>query len=416
MSTVLVARIPKNGLSTNAAVEQPGSGPNFQHKPARLESVDLLRGAVMIIMALDHVRDYVSGFPYSPTDLAHTTPGLFFTRWITHFCAPIFIFLAGTGSFLSLGRGKTTRELSRFLITRGLFLLVLEQTVMRLGWNFRLGAPLWSGILFAIGMSMIVLAGMIHLPRALMIGISLVMVLLHNTLDGFHAEFLGKARWLWAILHESGNFGHYADGAVVLRVLYPLIPWLGVMALGYAAGPIFKMEPARRHRVLYSLGIGLTLAFIALRWFDVYGNLWHRVHYDSAVLTTLSFFDVTKYPPSLDYLLMTLGPGIALLPLLEKAKGRVAQWVLVYGRVPMFYYVLHVYLAHTVGVLLAMGAGKPVPWLNPAMRLGTLPANSGFELWVVYAAWIFVFASLYPACKWWMELKRRRNDWWLGYL
>src|SRR3954463_9787738 len=224
MSTVLVARIPQNGPAPSPAAV-------FISKPARLESVDLLRGAVMIIMALDHVRDYVSGFPYSPTDLAHTTLGLFFTRWITHFCAPIFIFLAGTGSFLSLGRGKTTRELSRFLISRGVFLLVLEQTVMRLGWNFRLGAPLWSGILFAIGMSMIVLAGMIHLPRALMIGISLTMVLLHNTVDRFHANFLGSARWLWALLHESGNFGHYANGAIVLRVLYPLIPWIAVMPL-----------------------------------------------------------------------------------------------------------------------------------------------------------------------------------------
>ncbi len=408
-SSVLDVTLPsKNGhLPASAAV--------FIPKPARLESVDLLRGGIMIIMALDHVRDYVSGFTYSPTDLAHTTPALFFTRWITHFCAPIFIFLAGTGAFLSLGRGKSLRELSHFLLTRGLFLLVLEQTVMRLGWNFRLGAPLWSGILFAIGMSMIALAGMIHLPRQLMIGISLAMVLLHNTLDGFHAIFLGKARWLWAIFHESGNFGHYADGAVVFRVLYPLIPWIGVMFLGYAFGPVFKMEASRRHRVLYALGIGLTFAFVLLRWVDVYGNLWHRVHYDSAMLTTLSFFDVTKYPPSLDYLLMTLGPGLALLPLLERAKGRIAQWVLVYGRVPMFYYVIHVYLAHAVGVVLALAAGKPVPWLNPAMR-GVVPPEMGFSLPVVYAAWIFVFVALYPACKWWMGLKNRRKDWWLGYL
>ncbi len=219
-------------------------------KPARLESVDLLRGGIMIIMALDHVRDYVSGFAYSPTDLDHTTAALFFTRWITHFCAPLFIFLAGVGSYLSLGRGKSLSELSHFLVSRGLFLLVLEQTVMRFGWNFRIGAPLWSGILFAIGTSMIALAGMIHLPRRVMIGISLAMVLLHNTLDGFHAEFLGRARWIWAMLHESGLFGYYSDGTVVLRVLYPVLPWLGVMALGYALGPVFKMEEARRHRGL----------------------------------------------------------------------------------------------------------------------------------------------------------------------
>jgi uncharacterized membrane protein len=384
-------------------------------KPTRLESVDLLRGAIMIIMALDHVRDYVSGFPYNPLDLSHTTTALFFTRWITHFCAPLFMFLAGTGAFLSLGRGKSKSDLSYFLITRGFFLIVAEQTLMRLGWHFRLGAPLWSGILFAIGTSMLALAAMIHFPRALMIGISLAMVLLHNTLDPFHAEFLGKARWIWGMLHESGVYGHYADGAPVLRVLYPVIPWSGVMALGYAFGPVFKLEVQRRHRVLYAVGIGLSVAFLLVRWVDVYGNLWHRVHYDSPLLTALSFLDCTKYPPSLDYLLMTLGPGIAILPLLEKAEGRVAQWVLVYGRVPMFYYILHIFLAHIVGVALALAAHRYVPWTAPTLWT-TFPQNFGFPLSVVYASWIFVVVALYPGCKWWSDLKRRRNDWWLGYL
>ena len=407
MSTAVLDHLP---LAT-----APGPSLRLQSKPARLESVDLLRGAVMIIMALDHVRDYVSGFPFSPTDLTHTTPGLFLTRWITHFCAPLFMFLAGAGSFLSLGRGKTKEDLSYFLVTRGFFLIVAEQTLMRLGWHFRMGAPLWSGILFAIGVSMLALAGLIHLPRPVMIGGSLAMVLLHNLLDPFHAEFLGQARWVWGLLHDPGIYGHYADGTPVLRVLYPVIPWIGVMALGYAFGPVFKMEKERRHRVLYATGIGLSIAFLLIRWVDVYGNLWHRVHYASPVLTALSFLDCTKYPPSLDYLLMTIGPGIALLPLLEKAKGRVAQWVLVYGRVPMFYYILHIFLAHIAGVALALATHRYVPWTAPTLWT-SFPRNFGFSLWVVYAVWIFVVISLYPACKWWAGLKRRRNDWWLGYL
>ena len=409
MSSLLEVKAP-----SSAQVGSPTVA--FVPKPARLDSVDLLRGAVMIIMALDHVRDYVSDFPYSPTDLNHTTPALFFTRWITHFCAPIFIFLAGTGAFLSLGRGKTKHELSRFLLTRGLFLIVLEQTVIRIGWNLSVSDPLWTGVLFVIGASMIALAGMIHVPRAVMIGVSLIMVLLHNAVDQFHAVFLGNARWIWGLLHESGVYGHFANGTPILKVLYPMIPWIGVMALGYAFGPVFKLDERRRHRTLYSVGIGLTLTFVLVRWVDVYGNLWHRVHYDSPVLTLLSFLDCTKYPPSLDYLLMTLGPGIALLPLLERAKGRVARWVLVYGRVPMLYYILHIFLAHAVAMALALAAHKPIPWKVPYLLWPVLPPNFGFPLWTVYGVWVFVFVAVYPACKWWMNLKRRRSDWWLGYL
>jgi uncharacterized membrane protein len=285
---------------------------------------------------------------------------------------------------------------------------------MRIAWNLRLGAPIWFGILNAIGFCMIALAGMIYLPRWLIIAISATMVVLHNSLDQFHALDWGAAGLLWRILHESARYGQYADGTPVLGNLYPLIPWIGVMALGYAFGPVLKFEESRRHRVLYTLGVSLTLAFIVLRWVDVYGNLWHRVHYDSLLLTTLSFLDCTKYPPSLDYLLMTIGPGLALLPLLERARGRVAQWVLVYGRVPMFFYILHICLAHIVGVLLAMAANKPIPWRSPSMA--PVEPTAGFPLWTVYLAWMFVVVSLYPACKWWMGLKRRRNDWWLGYL
>src|SRR6266404_3602050 len=288
----------------------------YVSKPQRLESVDMLRGAIMIIMALDHVRDYAY-YPIDPVDMAHTTGALFFTRWITHFCAPLFMFLAGTGAFLALGRGRTKRDLAWFLFSRGVFLLVMEYVVMQLAWTFSFQ---WLPIMFitlsALGTSMIVLAGLIFVPRSLMIGGSAAMVLFHNAFDNYHAASWGHWYWVWALLHEQ-NFIKNKDGVVWLLTGYPIIPWIGVMALGFAFGSVLKMKASKRHRTLYLLGGGLTLAFILLRWTNWYGDPqpWHV--YPTASLTVISFLNCQKYPPSLLYLLMTIGPGIAFLPLLE---------------------------------------------------------------------------------------------------
>jgi uncharacterized membrane protein len=376
--------------------------------------VDMLRGAIMIIMALDHVRDYVY-YPVDPVNMQSTFSALFFTRWITHFCAPLFMFLAGTGAFLALGRGRTKRDLAWFLFSRGVFLLVMEYVVMQLAWTFTFR---WLPIMFitlsALGTAMIVLAGLIFVPRSLMIGGSAAMVFFHNAFDNYHAASWGHWYWVWALLHEQ-SFIKNKDGVVWLLTGYPIIPWIGVMALGFAFGSILKMEASKRHRTLYLLGGGLTLAFIVLRWTNWYGDPqpWHV--YPTASLTVISFLNCQKYPPSLLYLLMTIGPGIAVLPLLEKVKSRVGQWVIVFGRVPMFYYVLHVFVVHAVAVGLALAAHRFVPW-QPTWFFATVPQNFGFSLWVVYGVWIAIIVALYPVCRWYADLKKRRKDWWLGYL
>jgi uncharacterized membrane protein len=402
--------------ATVEPVAAAAAAPKLEYvsKPQRIESVDMLRGGIMIIMALDHVRDYVH-FPIDPTDMAHTTGALFFTRWITHFCAPLFMFLAGTGAFLSLGRGKSKRDLAWFLFSRGVFLLVAEYTIMQVAWNFSWHPLPWEFItLSALGTAMIFTAWAIFWPRWLLISVCSAMVLFHNAFDGYHAASWGKFYWVWALLHEQ-NFIKNSHGAVWLLTGYPIIPWIGVMALGFAFGPILKMEAAKRNRTLYLLGGSLTLAFIVLRWTNWYGDPqpWHV--YPTASMTVVSFLNCAKYPPSLLYLLMTIGPCIAVLPLLEGVKNRVGQWVIVFGRVPMFYYVLHVYVVHAVAVGLALAFHKPAPW-QPLWFFGSIPPNFGFPLWVVYVVWMAVIVALYPVCRWYADLKRRRKDWWLGYL
>ena len=374
----------------------------------------MLRGAIMIIMALDHVRDYIH-YPIDPVDMNHTTGALFFTRWITHFCAPLFMFLAGTGAFLALGRGRSKRDLAWFLLSRGVFLLLVEYVVMQLAWNFSFHVlPIEFITLSALGTAMIVLSGLIFVPRSVMIGGSAAMVLFHNAFDNYHAASWGSWYWVWALLHEQ-NFIKNKDGVVWLLTGYPIIPWIGVMALGYAFGSVLKMEARKRNRTLYLLGGGLTFAFVVLRWTNWYGDPqpWHV--YPTASFTLISFLNLQKYPPSLLYLLMTIPPGIALLPLLEKVKNRLGQWVIVFGRVPMFYYVLHVFVVHAVAVGLAVALHKPAPW-QPLWFFSTIPANFGFPLWVVYVVWIAIIVALYPVCRWYAELKKRRKDWWLGYL
>lgn len=402
--------------ATLQPVTATAAAPKLEYvpKPQRIQSVDLLRGGIMIIMALDHVRDYAY-YPVDPVNMQTTFPALFFTRWITHFCAPLFMFLAGTGAFLSLGRGKTKRDLSWFLFSRGAFLLVAEYTIMDVAWNFSWHPlPIFFITLSALGTAMIFLSGAIFFPRWLVISVCSALVLLHNAFDNYHAASWGHFYWVWALLHEQ-TFIKDAHGTVVLLTGYPIIPWIGVMPLGYYFGSILKMDPGKRQRTLYVLGGSLTAAFFVVRGINIYGDPqpWHV--YPTTAQTVMAFFNCAKYPPSLDYLLMTVGPGIAVLPLLEIVKNRVAQWVTVFGRVPMFYYVIHVYVVHAVAVGLALAFHKPAPW-QPLWFFTTIPANFGFSLWVVYGVWIAVIIALYPLCRWYADLKKRRKDWWLGYL
>lgn len=377
---------------------------------ARLDSVDLLRGLVMVIMALDHVRVYLSNAHFSPTDLSQTTAALFLTRWVTHFCAPVFVFLAGTAAFLSSARGKPRGALARFLLTRGLWLVFLELTIIRFGWTFNLDYSFFSlAVIWALGWSMVALAGLIYLPRPVIAFVGLGMIAGHNLLDGITLQTTaptlmgaGWRDWVWSILHVQK-----------FPAAYPLIPWIGVMAAGYAFGPLVQ-DAAWRRRWLPWLGGGLTVAFVVLRATNLYGEPGPWVAKQSPLFTALAFLDTTKYPPSLLFLLMTLGPALIGLALFERASGPVARFFITFGRVPLFYYIVHLYLIHALAVLAGVLSGYEASQLFVFFPF--LPKDFGFSLPVVYASWVLVVLMLYPVCRWFAALKARRKEAWLSYL
>lgn len=392
----------------------------------RIDSVDLLRGIVMVIMLLDHTRDFThwAVFQFDPSDLTRTSPALFLTRWITHFCAPAFVFLAGTGAFLHLSRGKSKAELSRFLWTRGLWLILLEFTVIRFGIFLNLDYTFLGAaqVIWVLGWSMIVLAALIYLPLKIVGAFGVSMMVLHNLLDGVQIQqwqgpgspVPGSAAKLWMVLHESGAFPVAGFPSPVIFILYPLVPWIGVMAAGYAFGAVYEMEPERRRRILLRLGIWVTAAFIALRALNFYGDPSPWSIQKSGLFTALSFLNVTKYPPSLLFLLMTLGPAMIALWWFERPiRNAIGRAIVTFGRVPLFFYVLQWYTAHLIGIGLHLAADKPVT-LAPAF--GPPPATFGFGLGVTYAAWIAGTLLLYPLCRWYAGVKARRRDWWLSYL
>jgi uncharacterized membrane protein len=394
-------------------------------KPAgvrpRLDSVDLLRGWIMVLMALDHVRDFFSreSMLFDPTDLTKTYPALFFTRWITHFCAPVFFFLAGTGAFLSLGRGKTKADLSWFLVTRGLWLVLLELTLVQFGWTFRFNFHELVGlVIWALGWSMIALAGLIHLPVWGIAAFGVVMIAGHNLLDGIRPQAFGSLAWLWTVLHVQDGFA-FAPGFFFF-VAYPLIPWIGVMAAGYAFGALLKRDRRERRRILLWLGLGLTIAFVVIRAINIYGDASRWSAQKDALFTLLSFLNCSKYPPSLLYLLMTLGPAIIALSLFDRDLRRWSKPFIIFGRVPLFFYLLHVPLIHGLAVLFAYlrhgqagGVWEGPPW-GPDI-VARYPANYGYGLLGVYAVWLLVVFLLYPLCRWFSEFKQRRREAWLTY-
>jgi len=369
----------------------------------------------MIIMALDHTRDFFSFYRFDPLDLTRTSAALFLTRWITHFCAPVFVFLAGTGAFLSTSRGKTKPELARFLLTRGLWLIFLEFTVIRFGWLFNVEYSLSFGqVIWAIGISMIALAGLIFLSIRAIAVFGIAMIVLHNFLDGITPGQMGVFGWPWQIIHSGGVIVLSSDTIYV--ALYPLIPWVGVMATGYATGSLLvKDEPVRR-KILLRLGLGMILAFILLRASNIYGDPVQWSTQKNFVFTILSFIKCEKYPPSLLYLLMTLGPAIALLPPLEKIKGRFSSFVITFGRVPMFYYVIHIFLIHALAIVTAYFSVHEVRFLFSNNPPGSWGIQFGFGLAVVYLVWASVVAFLYIPCRWFADLKRRNKSPWLSYL
>jgi len=383
-------------------------------KAARVDSIDLLRGIVMIVMAIDHSRDFFSGDMFDPTDLTRTNPALFFTRIVTHICAPTFMLLAGTGAYLSFARGKSRAEVSRFLLTRGIAFVLAEQTIMRFAWRFKLYLlPIDGSTMWGLGWSMIALSALVFLPIRWMAVFGAAIVLLHNLLDPFTAQSWGSLRIVWVFLH-GGFFG--TPEHPILGVGYAIIPWAGVMALGFALGPIVHWAPARRRRFLSLAGLLLTLGFVVLRFTNWYGDHHPWSPQASPLFTVMSFLTTEKYPPSLLFLMMTLGPMLLLLSVLERWKGPAADLLLVYGRVPLFYYFAHIYLLHALALALAAIVHKPLPWTAAWALSGPPIPNYGWELPVVYLMWIVTVVALYPACKWYMGLKRRSDFWLLGYL
>ena len=387
-------QVPPISAAGRVAVERGG--------PARIVSIDVLRGLVMAVMALDHTRDFFGTSGFNPRDVME--PTLFLTRWVTHFCAPTFIFLAGLSAFL-YGRGRSTEELSRFLLIRGLWLILIDLTLIKFGWRFEVDLyRLSAGVIFVIGASMVALAALIWLPRWAIAGVSLIMIAGHNLFDGVRAEELVGAPWAWHLLHEPGlvPLGH----GVNLYVLYPLIPWIGVMAAGYLLGPAMQLEERTRQRVLFGLGAAVTLGFIVLRATNLYGDPAPWTPQQTLLSTVLSFLNCEKYPPSLLYLMMTLGPALMLLASFEHARGAFARLLATFGQVPFFYYVVHLYLIHALAVATTF-AMTGVLTRTPTIGLG-LPG--------IYFVWLLVLVLLYPICRWFAELKERGSGWWWSYL
>ncbi len=421
----------------------------------RIFAVDLLRGVVMMIMLLDHTRDYIyhNGFLTDPADLTTTTVPLFFTRWITHFCAPVFVFLSGVSIYLQKMYGKSNRELSWFLVTRGIWLVVLEFTVIRflIAFNFDYGTIIgMAQVIWAIGVSMIVMAALIYLPLWAVGTFGVAMIFLHNLLDRFdllpQVAFGGSAdlsQAIWLVLHQQSMIP--IDGSAVF-IAYPLIPWIGVMAAGYALGAVHGWDGPRRRRFLLALGLAAIALFFAVRATNIYGdpNEWAtkaqflaigeklietgepgpdavlpKPNLNAPAFTILSFLDTTKYPVSLLFLLMTLGPAFIVLALSDGISGE-PFWqtvLIVFGRVPFFFYILQWVWADLGGVVLGWLAGYDVSYLfnalSPQMQV---PPDNGFSLTVVYLMWIAGLAVIYPVCLWYGNFKRKNKHWLLSYL
>jgi uncharacterized membrane protein len=371
----------------------------------RILSVDLIRGAVMILMAIDHVRVYAGLPPGGPT------PGIFFTRWVTHFCAPAFIFLAGTSAYFY---GRRHPDLSRFLLLRGIWLILLELTVLRIAWTFNLDFAeyLLAGVIWVIGWCMILMAGLVRLPLPAVAAAGVGIIALHNAV-------MPRVLPLLPVSLRSVLYTAFLDPPIgPLMVLYSIIPWIGVIAAGYAFGKVLIQERHRRDRICYALGLGAIALFLLLRGTNLYGDPvpWTA---NIEMPVVLSFLNTTKYPASFSFLLMTLGPTIALIPLLERARGAVARWVTVFGRVPFFFYVLHIPLIHALALVVSwIREGAVNPWLFANHPMGNPPAPEGYawSLGLLYLVWAVAIVVLYFPCRWFADLKARRKDPWLSYV
>ena len=382
---------------------------------SRVTALDALRGLAMVIMALDHVRDYyhAAAMQFQPEDLSRTTVAIFLTRWITHFCAPVFMFAAGASAFMWFRNGHSQHELTAYLLKRGLWLVLLELTVLRFAMNFNwFMGPLLLTVLWALGWSMVALGFLSWLPVRVLAVVSVLVIVLHNLLD--RVSFGGAA--FWKVLHQPGVIE--PGGGITVIVAYPLIPWIAVMAAGFCFGHILVLDAATRQKWLLRIGLGLTAAFVLVRSINIYGD---PRPWSSATLPLLSFLRVNKYPPSLDFLLMTLGPAILLLAWFYRLDLAKTNPLVIIGRVPLFYFLGHFFLLHLLTLPLGwLYYGHAAFLLNPLPSMGgpadAFPPNYGYSLGTVYVVWMIVVAAMYPLCVWFGKLKQRSQSRWLAYL
>ncbi len=392
---------------------------NTLQQNTRINSIDIARGVAMVIMALDHTRDYFhqGAFIDDPTNLNTTTLVLFGTRWITHFCAPVFMLLTGVSAFL-VGEKKGIKAMSFFLFSRGLFLVFLEFTVISLAWNFNFQyRELDFLVLWSLGVSMIALSALVYLPKRFILVLGIIIVAGHNVLDTVHVAGKGLNAFFWSILHEPGL---YEYGGIKFFVAYPILPWIGIIALGYSLGGLYAkgIDTAVRKKWLMVMGAAAILLFIVVRATNIYGDPSPWKTQSTASLSLISFLNATKYPPSLMYALMTLGPALIFLAFAESFRGKVAGFFLIFGRTAMFYYILHIYLIHILATAAVVYSGHP--WTDmiwQAFNNSEKLAGYGFSLGVVYAVWLLVIFILYPLCVRYNAYKSlHREKWWLSYI
>ena len=416
MATTNIGPLPRRDV---AGARAPGAPRRAAR--SRVDSVDLLRGAVMILMALDHTRDYLGDVTADPTNLTTASTALFLTRWVTHFCAPVFFLLTGTGAALAL-RHRSREELSRFLWTRGLFLIVFEETVMRTLWQFNVDYRVTIiNVLWALGWSMIVLAALVRLSITAVAAFGAGLILLHNLADGVAPAAFGPLAPLWILLHQPGPL--LVTPRAIVFVAYPLVPWIGVTAVGFALGRVFDWPQAERRAFLLRLGAALVVGFLLLRAVNGYGDPRPWAVQPSALRTALSFVNTNKYPPSLLFLLMTLGPAVLALRLLDVGEGRSVpaflRPVLVFGRVPLFFFMLHVLIIHLIALVRSAASFGGVHWVFESPSLDkfpiTQPPGWPMSLPWVDASWLVVVLLAYPCCRWYAGLRARRGGW-LSYL
>lgn len=387
----------------------------------RIDSIDLLRGLIMIIMALDHTRDFFhkEAFTDDPLNLATTTPLLFFTRWITHFCAPVFVFLAGTSAYFQSLR-KSKKELSQFLIKRGIWLILLEITLVNFSFTFDIHFGIIAlQTIWAIGISMVILGLIIWLPFPVIAAIGFLIVLGHNSLDFYEANLKSSPGWWYDLMHHFGFY--HLWGNHNLLILYPFLSWSGLMMVGYCFGKVFcQKEGKERRKLLTWIGLAVILLFIVLRATNGYGDPDHWSKQKNVLFTILSFINTHKYPPSLLYMCMTIGPAILFVAWVGNIKNRLTKIITVYGRVPFFFYVLHFFLLHTISMICFLARGHSFAEGlkdNPNTLTKFVNPGEGYSLGIVYMVWILVVIALYPLCKWFADYKQNHRDKkWLSYL